>query len=282
MNFLNNFIKIKAEINNLNKKVNLIVITKNQDFMNIKPIIDQGHLHFGENRVQDALAKWESYLKLNNKINLHFVGKLQSNKIKQAISLFNYIHSLDSEKLAIALHKEETSSGKKIKYFIQVNIGGEVQKSGVLKSELSTFLNFCKNNTRLDIIGLMCIPPNDDKSLKYFKEIKQLAKEFNFSAKFIELAGEVNTSMPKWVVNKICEKINILGLRMQRAKILILGLAYKKNVNDLRESPSVNILNYLNKFKPKLYYHDPFFRGNRYGAKYFNMNYKDFNLYNNY
>jgi PLP dependent protein len=181
MNFLNNFIKIKAEISNLSKNVNLIVITKNQDFMNIKPIIDQGHLHFGENRVQDALAKWESYLKLNNKINLHFVGKLQSNKIKQAISLFNYIHSLDSEKLAIALHKEETFSGKKIKYFIQVNIGGEVQKSGVLKSELSTFLNFCKNNTKLDIIGLMCIPPNDDKSLKYFKEIKQLANEFNFS-----------------------------------------------------------------------------------------------------
>ena len=181
MNFLNNFIKIKAEINNLNKKVNLIVVTKNQDFMNIKPIIDEGHLHFGENRVQDALAKWEDYLKLNDKINLHFVGKLQSNKIKQAISLFNYIHSLDSEKLAIALHQEETFSGKKIKYFIQVNIGGEIQKSGILKSELSTLLNFCKNNTRLDIIGLMCIPPNDGKSLKYFKEIKQLANDFNFS-----------------------------------------------------------------------------------------------------
>ena len=181
MDFLNNFIKIKAEINNLNKKVNLIVITKNQDFMNIKPIIDEGHLHFGENRVQDALAKWEDYLKLNDKINLHFVGKLQSNKIKQAISLFNYIHSLDSEKLATALHQEETLSGKKIKYFVQVNIGGELQKSGILKSELSTLLNFCKNNTRLEIIGLMCIPPNDGKSLKYFKEIKQLANDFNFS-----------------------------------------------------------------------------------------------------
>lgn len=181
MNFLNNFIKIKSEINNLNKKVNLIVVTKNQNFINIKPIINEGHLHFGENRVQDALAKWQSYLKLNDKINLHFIGKLQSNKIKQAISLFNYIHSLDSEKLAIALHKEETFSGKKIKYFIQVNIGGEVQKSGILKSELSALMNFCKNNTKLDIIGLMCIPPNDDKSLNYFKEIKKLANEFNFS-----------------------------------------------------------------------------------------------------
>ena len=181
MNFLNNFIKIKAEISNLSKNVNLIVITKNQDFINIKPIIDQGHLHFGENRVQDAISKWESYLKLNDKINLHFVGKLQSNKIKQAISLFNYIHSLDSEKLATALHQEETLSGKKIKYFVQVNIGGELQKSGILKSELSTLLNFCKNNTRLEIIGLMCIPPNDGKSLKYFKEIKQLANDFNFS-----------------------------------------------------------------------------------------------------
>ena len=123
MNFLNNFIKIKTEINNLNKKVNLIVVTKNQDFASVKPIIEKGHIHFGENRVQEAFAKWNNYLKSNSKIKLHFIGNLQTNKAKQAINLFNYIHSLDSEKLAIALHKEETLSGKKIKYFIQVNIG---------------------------------------------------------------------------------------------------------------------------------------------------------------
>jgi pyridoxal phosphate enzyme (YggS family) len=106
---------------------------------------------------------------------------LQTNKAKQAINLFNYIHSLDSEKLAIALHKEETLSGKKIKYFIQVNIAEEFQKSGITKAQLNPLLNFCKNNTKLEIIGLMCIPPKDDQAIKYFKEIKQLANEFNFS-----------------------------------------------------------------------------------------------------
>ncbi len=181
MNFLNNFIKIKTEINNLNKKVNLIVVTKNQDFASVKPIIEKGHIHFGENRVQEAFGKWNNYLKLNSNIKLHFIGNLQTNKAKQAISLFNYIHSLDSEKLAIALHKEETLSGKKIKYFIQVNIGEELQKNGIRKSQLNPLLNFCKNNTKLEIIGLMCIPPKDDQAVKYFKEIKQLANEFNFS-----------------------------------------------------------------------------------------------------
>jgi len=181
MNFLNNFIKIKTEINNLNKKVNLIVVTKNQDFASVKPIIEKGHIHFGENRVQEAFAKWNNYLKSNSNIKLHFIGNLQTNKVKQAISLFNYIHSLDSEKLAIALHKEETLSGKKIKYFIQVNIGEELQKNGIRKSQLNPLLNFCKNNTKLEIIGLMCIPPKDDQAVKYFKEIKQLANELNFS-----------------------------------------------------------------------------------------------------
>jgi len=181
MNFLNNFIKIKTEINNLNKKVNLIVVTKNQDFASVKPIIENGHIHFGENRVQEAFAKWNNYLKSNSNIKLHFIGNLQTNKVKQAISLFNYIHSLDSEKLATALHKEEMLSGKKIKYFIQVNIGEELQKSGIIKSQLNPLLNFCKNNTKLEIIGLMCIPPKDDQAIKYFKEIKQLANELNFS-----------------------------------------------------------------------------------------------------
>jgi len=180
MSFLNNFIKIKTEINDLSKNVNLIVVTKNQDFKSIKPIIDEGHFHFGENRVQESLIKWNSYLKENNKINLHLIGKLQTNKAKQAVSLFSYIHSLDSEKLADSLHKEEMVSGKKVKYFIQVNIGEESQKSGILKSQLHTLISFCKNNTKLEIIGLMCIPPKDDQPARYFKEIKQLADDYNF------------------------------------------------------------------------------------------------------
>jgi len=180
MRFLDNFINIKTEINNLSKKVNLIVVTKNQNFNNIKPIIDGGHFHFGENRVQESFIKWNSYLKENGKINLHLIGKLQTNKVKQAISLFNYIHSLYSEKLAASLHKEEIVSGKKVKYFIQVNIGEETQKSGILKSKLHTLISFCKNNTKLEIIGLMCIPPKDDQPGRYFKEIKKLADDYNF------------------------------------------------------------------------------------------------------
>ena len=177
MNYLNNFKIIKNEISSFKKKINIIVVTKNQSLDKIIPFVDDGHNHFGENRVQEALSKWDIYLKTKPYLNLHLIGKLQSNKAKDALRIFNYVHSLDTEKLAIVLDKEEALSLKKIKYFIQINIGNEMQKNGISPSNLKKFINFCRNNTRLNIIGLMCLPPLNENPIIYFDKLKNLAEE---------------------------------------------------------------------------------------------------------
>ena len=177
MNYLNNFKIIKNEISSFKKKINIIVVTKNQCLDKIIPFVDDGHNHFGENRVQEALSKWDIYLKTKPYLNLHLIGKLQSNKAKDALRIFNYVHSLDTEKLAIVLDKEEALSLKKIKYFIQINIGNELQKNGISPSNLKKFINFCRNNTRLNIIGLMCLPPLNENPTIYFDKLKNLAEE---------------------------------------------------------------------------------------------------------
>jgi len=177
MNYLNNFKIIKNEISSFKKKINIIVVTKNQSLDKIIPFVDDGHNHFGENRVQEALSKWDIYLKTKPYLNLHLIGKLQSNKAKDALRIFNYVHSLDTEKLAIVLDKEEALSLKKIKYFIQINIGNELQKNGISPSNLKKFINFCRNNTRLNIIGLMCLPPLNDNPKIHFEKLKNLADE---------------------------------------------------------------------------------------------------------
>ena len=177
MNYLNNFKLIKNEISSFKKKINIIVVTKNQSLDKIIPFVDDGHNHFGENRVQEALSKWDIYLKTKPYLNLHLIGKLQSNKAKDALRIFNYVHSLDTEKLAIVLDKEEALSLKKIKYFIQINIGNELQKNGISPSNLNKFINFCRNNTRLNIIGLMCLPPLNDNPMVHFEKLKNLADE---------------------------------------------------------------------------------------------------------
>jgi pyridoxal phosphate enzyme (YggS family) len=177
MNYLNNFKIIKNEISSFKKKISIIVVTKNQSLDKIIPFVDDGHNHFGENRVQEALSKWDIYLKTKPYLNLHLIGKLQSNKAKDALRIFNYVHSLDTEKLAIVLDKEEALSLKKIKYFIQVNIGNELQKNGISPSNLKKFINFCRNNTRLNIIGLMCLPPLNDNPKIHFEKLKNLADE---------------------------------------------------------------------------------------------------------
>ena len=172
------FNKIQSNINNLKKSepVNLVAISKTFTIEHIKPIIDKGRVHFGENKVQEALSKW-SNLKVNNQnLKLHMVGKLQSNKAKDAVKLFDYIHSLDNQKLADTLAKHQNNLNKKLKYFIQVNIANEIQKSGVPVNELDSFYNYCVNEANLNIIGLMVIPPNDDNPEKYFKLMNDLKK----------------------------------------------------------------------------------------------------------
>ena len=174
MNYLEKFKDIKEEIYGIKKNAKLIVVTKNQTFEKILDIINLGHLDFGENRIQEAKNKWSSYLKINNNIKLHLIGKLQSNKVKEAFDLFTFVHTLDNEKLAKKFSELEKQSDKKIKYFIQVNIGGEQQKNGIAIDSLKDFVNLCRNDMKLNIIGLMCIPPVQLDPNPFFKKMHDL------------------------------------------------------------------------------------------------------------
>ena len=175
---IDRFEKIKSKITSLNsnKPVNIIAVSKTFSLDYIKPLIDYGHLHFGENKVQEAVAKWSAEKKENSNLKLHMIGKLQSNKAKDAVKLFDYIHSVDNQKLADTLAKHQKSLNKNLDYFIQVNMGNESQKSGIPISELDPFYNYCANDIHLNIIGLMVIPPVDQNAEKYFKSLNELKK----------------------------------------------------------------------------------------------------------
>jgi pyridoxal phosphate enzyme (YggS family) len=179
INYLNNYKTIKEEIINIKKDINLLVVTKNQNFDKIKELINIGHCDFAENKVQEANENWSEVLQTNKNIKLHLIGKLQSNKVKDAYSLFNFIHTLDNEKLANKFHEIEKNSHKKIKFFIQVNIGNEDQKNGIKIDLLKDFVNLCKHDLQLDVIGLMCIPPKDLDPEIFFTKMKSLGAENN-------------------------------------------------------------------------------------------------------
>ena len=181
MDILNHYKNIKQEIKNYSSDVpvNLIVVTKGRSLEDIQKIINVGHIHFGENRVQEGVNKWSNILKLNTNIKLHFIGKLQTNKVADVISNFSFVHSLDNDKLALKTSLEEKKLKKTLSYFIQVNLGAENQKSGILKNDLPRFVNYCKNDLKLNVIGLMCLPPINEVSDKYFKELRQLAIDNN-------------------------------------------------------------------------------------------------------
>ena len=172
------FDKIKLNIASAKpaQRVNIIAVSKTFSLDHINPLIEHGHDHFGENKVQEATSKWSEIIKKNKNIKLHMIGKLQSNKAKDAVKTFDYIHSLDSQKLADNLAKHQINLKKNLKYFIQVNIGNEIQKSGIPVNELDLFYNYCKNELNLSILGLMVIPPNDNNPEKYFKSLSDLNK----------------------------------------------------------------------------------------------------------
>ena len=169
-------IKLKILASKPEKPVNIIAVSKTFTFDYIKPLVEHGHMHFGENKVQEAIAKWSEFKKANNDLKLHMIGKLQSNKAKDAVKLFDYIHSLDNQKLADELAKYQMNLNKKVNYFIQVNIGNEIQKSGIPINELDAFYNYCINEVNLNIIGLMVIPPFTENADKYFKSLNELNK----------------------------------------------------------------------------------------------------------
>jgi pyridoxal phosphate enzyme (YggS family) len=176
---MNNYSKILNSVKILSENVKLIVVTKNQDISKINFIISKGHEHFGENRVQEAFLKWKNLIPTNSKLKLHLIGKLQSNKAKDAFEIFDYIHTLDNEKLGQIFSKLEGNSTKKIKYFIQVNIANEPQKNGITVDKVDQFTKYCINDLKLNIVGLMCIPPVDGDSNQYFKNLADLAKANN-------------------------------------------------------------------------------------------------------
>ena len=171
------FEKIKSLITNNNIKI--VAVSKTFPYEHIKPLIEYGHVHFGENKVQEAQSKWTDIKIKQPSIKLHMIGKLQSNKAKEAVNLFDYIHSVDNPKLASLLAKYENSLRKKINYFIQVNIGNETQKSGIAIKSLDEFYYYCTRELKLNIIGLMAIPPNDGKQNFYFKNLMELNKLLN-------------------------------------------------------------------------------------------------------
>jgi len=175
MEVIQNFLRIKNQISVLNSKTKLIAVSKGHSIDKIKLLIDSGHLDFGENKVQEASHKWNNLTR--NNINLHLVGGLQSNKAKEAFKIFNYIHSLDSEKLARIFSDLEKNNLKKIKYFIQVNIGNEIQKKGLNISLVSDFVQYCKNDLKLNILGLMCIPPVNNSPESFFLKLKKLNED---------------------------------------------------------------------------------------------------------
>jgi len=172
---------IKSKVNDLNnnKLPKIIAVSKTFPIENVLPLIEYGHLDFGENKVQEALDKWSDIKNKNTNIQLHLIGKLQTNKVKFALRIFDYIHSVDNEKLATKIANEQEKQGKRPKIFIQVNIGNEDQKSGLIKEDLTNFYKFCKN-LDLNIIGTMCIPPNDSYTANYFAEMSRINHDLNF------------------------------------------------------------------------------------------------------
>ena len=190
-----NLIKIKDEINTKlnqikkNKSPNIVAVSKTFPIDKILPLVEYGHRHFGENKVQEALEKWEK-IKLENKnINLHLIGGLQSNKVKIAVRIFDYIHSVDTEKLATKISNESKKINKKIKIFIQVNLGKEVQKSGINVEQLDKFYIYCKN-LDLDVMGLMCIPPVNENPEKYFQQMQYYNDKLNLKESSMGMSSD--------------------------------------------------------------------------------------------
>ena len=181
-NSINNLALINDQIKSkfgLVNNLKIIAVSKTFPISEINPLIENGHLHFGENKVQEAVDKWTDIKKLNKNIKLHMIGKLQTNKVKYVVSLFDYIHSLDNIKLAEKIASEQIKKNRNLKIFIQVNIGKESQKSGINISDLKNFYEKCTKELKLNIVGLMCLPPQYGSAKNYFNEMVKLKEIFN-------------------------------------------------------------------------------------------------------
>ena len=191
---INNLEEIKLKSNqlksDLQKKIKIIAVSKTFLMKDIEPLIQYGHEDFGENKIQEAVNKWSDIKDKNPKLKLHMIGKIQTNKVKFLLPLFDYIHSLDNQKLAITLSKNEKILNKHLKYFIQVNVGSEMQKSGIPYGETEQFFYYCVRELNLNVIGLMCIPPHDEYSEKYFKNLSNLNITLNLEELSIGMSND--------------------------------------------------------------------------------------------
>ena len=179
----------------LKTKPQIIVITKTFPIENITPLLESDHLHYGENKIQEAEKKWLSIKKKYKNLYLHMVGKLQSNKAKKAVDLFDYIHSLDNEKLALKISQYQKELNKDVKLFIQVNIANEKQKSGITMDNIKNFYDYCVNDLSLNVIGLMCLPPMDENSDKYFKLLKKNSDDLNLKELSMGMSSDFNNAV---------------------------------------------------------------------------------------
>jgi pyridoxal phosphate enzyme (YggS family) len=196
-NVLGKLISIQKEIQEKNNKTKVIAVSKTFKIEDIIPLINHGHRDFGENKIQEAVQKWTSVKENYSDINLHMIGKIQSNKVKLILPLFEYVHSLDSAKLAEKISEEQKKYKKNIKIFIQVNIGNEEQKSGISPNDVEVFKNKCVNELNLNVIGLMCLPPKDTESSIYFKEMNYLLKKINLKELSMGMSNDYFISKKK-------------------------------------------------------------------------------------
>jgi len=201
-NVVERLIAIQSEIkellikdNSKNRDLNIIIVCKTFSMDKILPLIDVGHVHFGENKVQEAELKWKEVKQKHPNIKLHMVGKLQSNKVKAALDIFDYIHSVDNYRLGEKIVKYEKELNKKIKTFAQVNVGEESQKNGISPKNVNQFVNHCKNSLSLNIIGLMCLPPIDDNPEKYFLHLNQLRNQTDLCHLSMGMSNDYQTAI---------------------------------------------------------------------------------------
>ena len=197
LNLFKNKVNDIVEQKQLKIHPEIIVVTKTFPLDRIISLLDDGHNHFGENKIQEAEQKWNNQNEKYRNLKLHMIGKLQSNKAKKAVMLFDYIHSLDNEKLAIKISQYQKELKKKIKLFIQVNIADEKQKSGIFLDHLPDFYNYCSKELSLDIVGLMCLPPMNSDTEKYFKLLKKAADTLNLK----ELSMGMSSDFERAVIN---------------------------------------------------------------------------------
>ena len=204
---------IKVQINKLNitNHPKIIAVSKTFKIDKILPLIEHGHINYGENKVQEAVEKWTEVKKTNPELKLHMIGKLQTNKVKYAVQIFDYIHSVDSEKLAKKIADEQNKINKKIKIFLQVNIGNEDQKSGINTNQLSQLVSYCKE-VELDLIGLMCIPPINLNPESYFEEMNKLNKNFGFKELSMGMSSDYLTAV-KYLSTYVRVGSSIFGQR---------------------------------------------------------------------